>query len=149
MGWAVRTSSISIILSRLPELDAISCRVRNPAESPEFAIVFAFRIDCDTFRDQMIQYSIQIVHLEIDHRFLCEREVVIILLERREDDFGVLRRGGKHVRAARLHQAEMPLVPLVQSLRLVRAYKNTAKTGNGSHAISCVECRQLCLDLTY
>jgi hypothetical protein len=79
---------------RLPKLDAVSFRVGDPAE-PSEVIAFAFWVDRDAFVCQTVQHSIQVVHLEVDHCFLCQREVCIVLLENGEDDLGVLRRGRK------------------------------------------------------
>jgi len=72
---------------RLPKLDTVSFRVSDPAE-PSEVVAFAFWVDRDSFVCQTVQHSIQIVHLEVDHCFLCRREVCIVLLENGEDDFG-------------------------------------------------------------
>ena len=72
-GWASVTE-------RLPELDAISFRVGEPAKLSE-VIGFAFWIDGDTFGYQAVQQTIEVVHLEIEHRFLCRREVCVVLFE--------------------------------------------------------------------
>jgi hypothetical protein len=126
----------SIILDRLPKLDAISYRVGDPAKPSEFSVFFAFRINRNTFGDQSIQYSIEVVHLEVDHRLLRERKVVIVLLESGKDYFGMLRRDWKHVSTAGLYQAEMTFVPLIECLRVVRSQKYTAKASDESHVVS-------------
>ena len=84
----------SVICGRLPKLDTISFRIGDPAKLSE-VIAFAFWIDGDTFVYQTVQHTIQVVHLEIDHCFLCRREVCIVLFEKAEDDVRVLRRGRK------------------------------------------------------
>jgi hypothetical protein len=121
--------SASISCDRLPKLDTISFRIGDPAKLSE-VIAFAFWIDGDTFVYQTVQHTIQVVHLEIDHCFLCRREVCIVLFEKGEDDLSALRRGRKRERSVGLHQTEMPLVPLIQSLWIIRSQKYTAKASN-------------------
>ena len=97
---------------RLPKLDTISFRIGYPAKLSE-VIAFAFWINGDTFVYQTVQQTIQIVHLEINHCFLCRREVGIVLFEISEDDLSMLCRGRKCERSVGLHQTEMPLIPLI------------------------------------
>lgn len=78
--------SASFRRDRLPKLDTISFRVGDPAELSE-VIAFALWIDRDAFLDQTIQHTIQVVHLQIDHRFLRLREVGIVLLEKGEAEY--------------------------------------------------------------
>ena len=75
----------------LPELDTISFRVGEPAKPSEI-VAFAFGIDRDTFGYQTVQHSIEVIHLEVDHRSLCRRKVFIILPEEGKDDLSALRR---------------------------------------------------------
>ena len=60
---------------------------------------FAFGIDRDTFVYQTVQHSIEVIHLQVDHRFLCRRKVFIILPEEGKDDLSALRRGRKRERS--------------------------------------------------
>ena len=124
--WA---GSASIRRDRLPKLDTISFWIGAPAELPEI-VAFAFWIDRDAFVYQTVQHTIEVIHLEIDHCFLCRREVCIVLFEEGEDDLSVLRRGRKRGRSLGLHQIEMPLVPLIQSFWIIRSQKHTAKASN-------------------
>jgi hypothetical protein len=52
------------------------------------------------------------------------------LFEKGEDDLSVLRRRRKRESSVGLHQTEMPLVPLIQSLWIIRSQKYTAKAGD-------------------
>ena len=101
------------VADRLPKLDAISFRIGDPAELSK-VVAFAFWIDGDAFLNQTVQQTVQIVYLEIDHRFLRRREVGIVLFEKGEDDPSLLRGGRKHVESAGVQQAEMLFVPLIQ-----------------------------------
>ena len=87
-------ASASFGLGWLPKLDAISFRVGDPAELSEI-VAFAFWIDRDTFVYQSVQNSIEVIYLEIDHCFLCRREVCIVLLEKGEHDLSAFGRCGK------------------------------------------------------
>jgi hypothetical protein len=107
-----RPASASVSSDRLPKLDAISFRVGDPAELSE-VIAFAFWIDGDTFGYQTVQHSIEVIHLEIDHCFLCRRKVCILLFEQGEDDLSVLRRSRKRERSLGLYETDMPLVPAI------------------------------------
>src|ERR1700691_5546436 len=89
--------SALVSCERLPKLDTISFQIGDPAKLSE-VIAFAFWIDGDTFAHQTVQHTVQVVHLEIDHCFLCRREVCIVLFEEGEDDLSVLRRGRKRER---------------------------------------------------
>lgn len=128
--WGLLWASLaSTSCDGLPKLDTISFWVDAPAELPE-VVAFAFWIDRDAFVYQTVQHSIEVIHLEIDHCFLCRREVCIVLFEKGEDDLSVLRRGRKRESSAGLHQTEMPLVPLIQSLWIIRSQKYTAKASD-------------------
>jgi hypothetical protein len=65
-------------------------RFRDAAELSKI-VAFAFGIDRDTFVFQTVQHSIQVIHSEVDHRFLRWRKVSIILPEEGEDDLSALR----------------------------------------------------------
>src|SRR5271154_2439115 len=104
--------SASVSSDRLPKLDTISFRIGDPPKLSE-VIAFAFWIDGDTFVDQTVQHTVQVVHLEIDHCFLHRREVCIVLFKKGEDDLSALFRGRIRERPVGLHQTEMPLVPLI------------------------------------
>jgi hypothetical protein len=119
----------SFSCDRLPKLDTISFWVGEPAKPSEI-VAFAFWIDCDTFVYQTVQNSIEVIHQEIDHCFLCRREVCIVLFEKGKHDLSALRRGRKRERSVGLHQTEMPLVPLIQSFWIIRSQKYTAKASN-------------------
>src|ERR1017187_6716640 len=121
--------SASVSCDRLPKLDTISFRIGDPAKLSKI-VAFAFWIDRDTFVYQTVQHSIEVIHLEVDHCFLCRREVCIVLFEKGEDDLSVLRRRRKRESSVGLHQTEMPLVPLIQSLWIIRSQKYTAKAGD-------------------
>jgi len=121
--------SALVSCDRLPKLDTISFRIGDPAKLSE-VIAFTFWIDGDTFVYQTVQHIIQVVHLEIDHCFLCRREVCIVLFEKGENDLSTLRRGRKPERSVGLHQTEMSLVPLIQSFWIIRSQKYTAKASN-------------------
>src|SRR5947207_14478687 len=97
--WA---GSASTSCDGLPKLDTISFWVGEPAE-PSKIVAFAFGIDRDTFVYQTVQHSIEVIHLEVDHRFLCCRKVFIILSEEGKDDLSALRRGRKPERPFRPH----------------------------------------------
>src|SRR4029077_6031807 len=112
--WTNLVGSASVSCDRLPKLDTISFRIGDPAKISE-VIAFAFWIDGDTFVYQTVQHTIQVVHLEIEHCFLCRREVCIVLFEKGEDDLSALLRGRKREGSVGHHQTEMPLVPLIQS----------------------------------
>ena len=84
------TSSASTSCDGLPKLDTISFWVGEPAE-PSKIVAFAFRIDRHTFGYQTVQYSIEVIHLEVDHRFLRRRKVLIIFSEEGKDDLSALR----------------------------------------------------------
>jgi len=71
-------ASASFSCDRLPKLDTISFRIGDPAKLSE-VIAFVFWIDGDTFVYQTVQHTIQVVHLEIDHCFLCRREVCTLI----------------------------------------------------------------------
>src|SRR5580704_3683560 len=92
--WA---SSASTSCDGLPKLDTISFWVGEPAE-PSKIVAFAFGIDRDTLVYQTVQHSIEVIHLEVDHRFLCRRKVFITLSEEGKDDLSALRRGRKRER---------------------------------------------------
>src|SRR5271154_1044596 len=113
----------------LPKLDAISFRIGEPAKLSE-VIAFALWIDSDTFGYQTVQQTIQVVHLEIEHGFLCRREIGIVRFEKGEDDVTALLRGRKRKSSVGLQQTEMLLVPLIQSLWIIRPQKYTTKTSN-------------------
>ena len=102
-----------LVADRLPELDAISFGIGDPAELSE-VVALAIWIDGDTFGGQTVEHTVQVVHLEIDHGFLRRREVGIVLFEKGEDDPSLLRGGRKHVESAGVQQAEMLFVPLIQ-----------------------------------
>ena len=121
--------SALIVCDRLPKLDAISVRIGEPAKLSE-VIALAFWIDRDPFSDQTVQNTIQIFDLEIDHCFLCRREVVIVLFEEGKDDLRVLRRGRKRVGSVSLHQTKMLLIPLIKSFRIICSQKYTAEPSN-------------------
>src|SRR5947208_1864013 len=104
--------NLSASVRRLPKLDAISFRVAEPAKLSEI-IAFAFGIDGDTFGDQTVQHSIEVIHLEIDHGLLCGRKICIVVFEEGEDDPSALRRGRKRVSSLGLHQTDMSLVPAI------------------------------------
>jgi hypothetical protein len=114
---------------RLPKLDPISFEVGDPAELAE-GVAFAFWIDGDAFLYQAIQHSIEVVHLEIDHCFLRRREVCIVWFEKGEDDLRVLGRRGIGEGSVRLQQPEMLLVPLIESLWILRPQKYAAETSD-------------------
>jgi len=76
--------SASIRCDRLPKLNTIPLWIGEPAELPEIA-VFTFGIDRDTFVSQAVQHSIEVIHLEVNHCFLCRRKVSIILPEEGKD----------------------------------------------------------------
>lgn len=126
--WLTRPRHHSVA-DRLPKLDAVSFRVGDPAKLSKI-IALAIWIDGDTFACQTVQQTIQVVHLEIDHCFLRRREVVIVLLEKGEDDPSVLRRGRISVCSLGLNQTEMLLVPLIQSFWIVRSQEYTAKASD-------------------
>src|SRR6476646_6186900 len=85
LGTTSRASSVSTSSDRLPKLDAISFWVGEPAELSKIVAV-AFGIDRDTFVYQTVQHSIEVIHLEVDHHFLCRRKVFVILSEEGKDD---------------------------------------------------------------
>jgi hypothetical protein len=89
--------SASISRDGLPKLNTVSFWVGKPAE-PSKIVAFAFGIDRDTFVCQTVQHPIEVIHLEVDHRFLNQREVFIILPEEGEDNLSALRRGRKSER---------------------------------------------------
>lgn len=74
----------------LPKLDTVSFRVGKPAKCPK-VVAFAFGIDRDAFACQAVQHSIEIINLEVDHRFLFPGKILIILREEGEDDLSALR----------------------------------------------------------
>ena len=90
----IPVGAASFSCDRLPKIDTISLRIGNPAKLSE-VIAFAFWIDGDTFVYQTVQHSIEVIHLEIDHRFLRRREVCIVWFEKGEDDLSVLRGWGE------------------------------------------------------
>lgn len=59
-------STTLVIGDGLPQLDAISFGVSEPAKLPE-VVGFAIWIDCDTFAYQAVQHTIEVIDLEIDH----------------------------------------------------------------------------------
>src|SRR5215469_3803535 len=105
--WVGTTSVIS---DRLPQLDAISFWVGEPAKLAEI-ITFAFGIDRDAFVYQTVQHYIEVIDLKIDHRFLCRWKVRILLPEEGQDNLIALLRGGKREKPLGPHQTEMALVP--------------------------------------
>jgi hypothetical protein len=119
--------SASITCDGLPKLDTISFRVGEPAELSKI-VALAFGIDRDTFGYQTVQHSIEVIHLEVDHRFLCQGKVFIVLPEEGEDNLSAFGRGRKRESPIGLRQAEVFLVPTVQSFRIVHSNKRTAKT---------------------
>ena len=125
----IPVGAASFSCDRLPKLDTISLRIGNPAKLSE-VIAFAFWIDGDTFVYQTVQHSIEVIHLEIDHRFLRRREVCIVWFEKGEDDLSVLRRWGKRECSLGLRQTEMLLILLVQSFWIIRSQEYTAKASD-------------------
>jgi hypothetical protein len=109
---------------RLPKLDTISFRIGDPAKLSE-VIALAFWIDGDTLVYQTVQHTVQVVHLQIDHRFLRRREVCIVLFEKGEDDLSVasmqetrkIRRTSPHRDAARTIDRELLDHPLAKIYR--------------------------------
>ena len=97
MGGLIWASSASTSRDGLPNLDTISFWVGEPAE-PSKLVAFAFGIDRDAFVYQTVQHSVEVMHLEVDHRFLCRRKVLIIVSEEGQDDLSALRRGRKRER---------------------------------------------------
>ena len=87
---AIRVSPSSTGRDGLPKLDTISFWVSDPAELSKI-VALAFGIHRDTFVYQTVQHSIEVIHLEVDHRFLCRRKVFIILSEDGKDDLSALR----------------------------------------------------------
>lgn len=74
--------------------------------------------------------------MQVDHHFLRGGKVLILLLEESEHHLRTLRRGRKRERPMSPHQTEMLLLPLIQSFWVLSPYKRTAKSVNGSHAVS-------------
>jgi hypothetical protein len=123
------TGPASFSCDRLPKLDTVSFQVNAPAELSK-VIALAFWIDRDPFLYQTVQHSIEVIHLKIDHRFLCRWEVFIVLFEKGEDDLSVLLRCRIREGPLGLHQTKMPLVPFIQSLWIIRSQKYTAKASD-------------------
>jgi hypothetical protein len=90
-------SSASTIYEGLPKLDTISFWVGEPAK-PSKIVTFAFGIDRDAFIYQTVEHSIEVIHMKVDHYFLCRRKVLIVLPEESEDHLSALRQGWKRER---------------------------------------------------
>ena len=74
--------------------------------------------------------------MPVDHHFLRDGKVLILLLEESEHHLRTLRRGRKRERPMGPHQTKMLLLPLIQSFWVLSPHKRTAKSVNGSHAVS-------------
>src|ERR1700761_4929613 len=79
-------------LLRLPQLDAISLGIDEPAKVAEVVAV-ALRVHFDTGGDEAVEQSVQVVDLKIQHGGLVYRVVVRLHRKKRYDCTGALLRG--------------------------------------------------------
>jgi hypothetical protein len=126
-------------LRRLPKLDPIPLRIGKPPKPPVL-VILTFRIDSHSRRFQLVQNSVEIIHLKIQHGRLRNRKVLRRLWKKRHRDVSPLRFPGKRERSRRTADSKMLLIPRVKSLWIRGAQKCAAQPRNFSHSVSLIFC---------
>src|SRR6266852_4258219 len=103
---------------------ATSLRTVRISKSP-VVVLLAFSIHRNTLSRELFQNSIQIIHLEVEHRRLRNREIARRTREEGNCNVGTLRFVGKQKRSMRTGNAKVFLVPGIESLRIVRSHKRS------------------------
>src|ERR1700733_3050704 len=120
-------------LLRLPQLDAISLGIDEPAEVAEVVAV-ALSVYFDTSGDEAVEQSIQVVDLKIQHGRLGYRVVVRFCREKRYDCTGALLRGVEGKAAVAPFKPEVLFIPRIQRFRIFCPQKRSAYSGCLCHA---------------